>query len=146
MLPGLPNGTYDPQKVIFSFNDYIVTGWAEDAMIIVRRMTDTFEPIVGASGEESWTKSADRRGEFEIELMSTSQDNFVFSSFQVADELTSAGLAPAQLKDLNGNMICHCTAGRLKRPADVERKKAQGSTKWIIATTNLEIAQGGLIS
>jgi Protein of unknown function (DUF3277) len=143
-LPGVPNGTYDPQKVIFIFNGVQYTGFAKGSFIVAKRAEPTFKPEVGSSGEESWTKSASRIGTVEVKMMSTSQDNASLAADYQADELDNSGLAPLEIKDLNGNMLCHAAFARITKPADMERAQEQGETPWEFASTNLDIINGGL--
>ncbi len=146
MLPGKPNGTYDPQKVILSFGGIVITGYAKGSFIKAKRNTDTFKTVVGAAGEESWDKSADRSGEVEVTLMATSQDNDAFSAMLAADELAGTGLAPLLGKDLNGTTLFHAAFARLAKPADIERAVDQGNAVWVLRTTNLEIFVGGIVA
>lgn len=146
MLPGVPNGTYDPQKVILSFGGIVLTGYAKGSYIKAKRNTDTFTVVVGAAGEESWDKKSDRSGEVEVTLMASSQDNDALMAIYAVDELTGAGLSPLMIKELNGTTLVHAAFARLSKPADVERAVEQGNAVWLFRSTNLEINVGGILS
>ena len=145
MLPGQSNGTWDPIKFVVTFGGYTITGWAKGSFISIKRSSDVFTPETGAAGEESWTKSANRQGEIEIKLMSTSQDCAVLSAMEVADELTSSGLQTFQAKEINGNSYAHAAQARITKPADMDRGAEQGETTFVIKTTNLDVSAGGLL-
>lgn len=144
MLPGVPNGTYDPQKVILTFGGIIIAGFAKGSFIKAKRNSDTFKTVVGASGEESWDKSADRSGEVEVTLMATSQDNDSLMAIYASDELSGTGLAPLFIKELNGTTLLIASFARLAKPADVERGAEQGHAVWLFRSTNISIQVGGI--
>ncbi len=139
-------GTYDPKKVVCSFGGIVLTGIKDGTFIEVERHEDTFTPVVGSSGEESWTKSANRSGKITITLMSTSQDNDAMNAVLQQDELLGTGVRPFFLKELNGTTICHAPNARISKPPKIERAKEQGGTEWVIVTTNLEMQAGGIFA
>jgi hypothetical protein len=144
MLPGTPNGTWDPTLFNVSFNGYPITGWSKTKMCTIKRSVDTFTPETGAAGEESWTKSANRQGEIELVLMATSADVGVLAAMIVADELTSGGLGVFQAKAINGTDYAHAAFARITKPPDMDKAAEQGDVTFMIKTTNLELSPGGL--
>ena len=134
MLPA-----YSPKDVNISFNGFPVTGFAPDSFIRLRRNSDLLGETVGAAGELSLTKIADRTGEIEIELMQTSESNFVLSAVALATE--NGGpitVGVLMIQDPSGSVLATALNAYIKAMPEVELGADQNSKTWMFGCETLE--------
>lgn len=134
MLPA-----YSPKDVNISFNGFAITGYATDSFVRLRRNSDLLNETVGASGELSLTKIADRTGEIEIELMQTSESNLLLSAVALATEnggpVTTGVL---MIQDPSGSVLAVALNAYLKALPEVELGAEQNSKTWMFGCEILE--------
>jgi len=94
--------TFDPSKVIFSINDYQLTGFVDGAFIEVIQSAPYFKSVPGIRGKTTRVRSRDRSGVVNIRLMQTSPDNEVLSKIVEQDDMHQSGLLLANLRDVGG--------------------------------------------
>lgn len=135
--------TYDPKNILITLGGVAITGFADGTFVTVRRNSDTWSLQMGADGEGTRSKSNDKSGQIEIQLMQSSQSNAYLSNLALADELNNAGLVPALIKNNLGSDLHAAEQSYVKKPADAEYAKEAGPRTWIIETDNLQTFLGG---
>jgi len=63
---------YDCQKVTLTANGRVITGFAEDGVVVLTHNEDIVIPSVGAQGDVAYSENANMSGNAAIPLMSTS--------------------------------------------------------------------------
>ena len=135
--------TYDPKQIVVVVGGKQITGYADGTFVTVRRNADMWSLQMGADGEGARSKSNDKSGQIEIQLLQTSPDNAYLASLQTADELENAGLVPTMVKDNLGNSLHMAEQSYIKRGPDAEYGKETTARVWVIETDNLQHFVGG---
>lgn len=134
MLP-----VYSPKDVAISFNGIAITGVAPDSFVRLRRNSDLLGETVGAAGELSLTKIADRTGEVEIELMQTSGSNLLLSAVALATENGGpVTVGVLMIQDPSGSVLATALNAYLKSLPEVELGADQNSKTWTFGCEVLE--------
>src|SRR5690554_1526750 len=94
--------TYDPKQVQLIVGGVPLSGFADGTFVRVGRRNVAWDLVAGADGEGTRTKSNDKTGFFEFELMQSSQSNQYLSNLALSDELNNAGVVPVLVKDGSG--------------------------------------------
>lgn len=126
MLP-----SYSPKDVAISFNGVAITGFAPDSFIRLRRNSALLGETVGAAGDLSLTKIADRTGEIEIELMQTSASNMLLSAIAVATE--NGGpitVGVLMIQDPSGSVLALAVNSYIKAMPEIDLGAEQNSKTW----------------
>src|SRR5574343_244689 len=97
-----PIQTYAPGEVIVTFMGQLLTGFGDD-IFTAKRSTKTFEQRVGADGEVTHVKSADRTGEVKVTAKQTSAINAILGGIIQADELAGGMVGELLMADNNGH-------------------------------------------
>lgn len=134
---------YSPKDVVVSWNGINITGFAEDSFIRLSRNSDLVERVVGAGGDVSLTKIADRTGTVEIELMQTSPTNALLSAFAVAQESIVGldGISNFSIVDPSGSVLAVAINAWLEAYPDVDLGSGQTSRTWTFGCERLEYIQ-----
>lgn len=111
--------TFDPSKVIFSINDYIVSGFADGTFIEVVPSAPNFRLVPGIRGKATRVRTRDRSGVVNIRLMQTSSDNEVLSKIAEEDDLNQTGLLFVTLRDTGGQTGIQFTGAFLEGPPGI---------------------------
>ena len=124
--------SYSPKDVSVSFNGIAITGFAPDSFIRLRRNSEVITETVGAAGELSLTKVADKTGEIEIELLQTSESNISLSALLLATEF-GGGLIPVGeiiILDESGSNTTLAHNAYIKAAPEIELGAEQNSRTW----------------
>ena len=135
--------TYDPKGVSVIIGGHIVGGYADGTFVKVARNNDAFSTKVGADGEPSRTKMADKSGTVEVTLMQSSASNDVLSGYALADEVSNGGQVPILVKDGNGTSIYTSAAGWVKKIPDAELGTDMRERTWVIECGAIDMFVGG---
>lgn len=135
--------TYDPKLVVVIVGGVQITGFADGTFVTVRRNSDAWSLQMGVDGEGTRSKSNDKSGQIEIQLMQSSQSNVYLSNLALADELNNAGLVPAMVKDNGGSSLAVAEQAYIKKTPDGENAREAGPRTWVIETDNLQHFVGG---
>lgn len=139
-----PTKTYDPTKIVMTFGAFVISGYAEGSMIECDRNVDTFSTTVGSQGDVVRNKSANRTGHITVNLLQSSASNGAFTAMAMADEaITSAGIQPVLIKDLNGLTLWSAAEAWIKKPPAGSFDEKQKDRKWTIDCANLVFAEAG---
>lgn len=139
----MPVLTYSPKDVILTVGGNPIGGYADGTFIKVTQVEDSFTQVVGADGQVSRTKSANRAVAIELTLKQTSPSNDVLSALHRADQIANAGTVPVQVKDLSGTTLCSAAEGWIKRLPDVEFGKDMSDRTWMLDTGPAQLNIGG---
>lgn len=135
--------TYAPEKLAIIVGGFIMQGYADGTFVNVERNTETFQTVVGADGEGTRVKSADKSGKITITLKQSSDSNDVLSGLEIADEATLQGYVPVLVKDANGRSLYAAETAWVEKPANAEFSKELSNREWVIATDKLIPFTGG---
>jgi hypothetical protein len=135
--------TLDPKAVQIIVGGAIISGFADGSFVRIGRRNNAYELVVGADGEGTRTKSNDRSGFFEIELMQTSESNSYLTSLAIADELNNAGAVPVLVKDAQGFSIHAAETAFIEKTPDADYAKTATTRVWRLVTENLQHINAG---
>jgi len=135
--------TYDPALVSVVFGPKILTGFAQDSIVTVERLNDTWTDQVGARGYVSRARNADRRGTITVVFDQTSQSNDDLSAIMLQDELNSTGVYPILVRDASGTSVASGASAWLTRPATIEMGNGILGRQWVFRVAVLAMAVGG---
>lgn len=131
--------SYSPKDVHISFDGVSITGFAPDTFVSLRRNSPLLGETVGAAGELSLTKNADRTGEIEITLMQTASSNLILSGLALATEnggsITTGVLL---ILDPSGSVLATALNAYIKSFPDVELGAEQSPKTWTFGCEILE--------
>jgi hypothetical protein len=135
--------TYDPSQVVITVDGAALSGLAAGTFVTVSRSTDTFTTVVGADGEVTRVKSADRSGTLSVVLTQSSNSNAVLAALAARDELTSNAVFPIQVKDNSGTSIFFSSEAWIKKPPDGSFGDTLGTREWTFGLARVEMNHGG---
>ena len=138
-----PITNYHTDQVVASFLGENINGFADDTFIEVERNEDGWTLYVGALGDKCRTRNLNRSGKITFTLMATAPVNDRLATFANDDETFGFNFGPIQIKDLNGNMVCHGSEAWIMKQPKVERAKDSGTIQWVIEVADLTIVAGG---
>ena len=139
----MPVFTYDPNEAVLSVGGVPLSGFTDGSFIKVSRDEDAYTKAVGADGQVSRAKSANRSGSITITLKQTSVSNDVLSGFAQADEVGNAGLVPVLIKDLLGTTLVSSAGTWIKKMADVDMGKELSDREWVLDCESINLVVGG---
>lgn len=122
--------TYDSRQVTVIFGAAILTGYADGEFCTVTRDEENFTKYVGAYGDVTRARNANRGGRAKVRLASTSLSNDVLSAIVAADEVSGAGVLPFMVKDLRGTTLCLAKEAWIVKPADVAFDREVAEREW----------------
>ena len=124
--------SYSPKDVNVSFNGIALTGFAPDSFIRIRRNSDVVMETVGAQGELSLTKNADKTGEIEIELMQTSESNIALSALLFSMEFISDLIPVGEIviTDPSGSNLTLAHNAYIKAAPEIDLGNDQNTRVW----------------
>ncbi len=109
--------TYDPKQVSVIIGVAPLSGFADGDFVTVERNEDNWTLLVGADGESTRAKNANKSGKVTIRLMSESVSNDTLSDLQIADELGGNAPFGILIKDsLGRSLYTAATAWINKQP------------------------------
>lgn len=132
--------TWDFSKLVVTWANVTITGFAENVTIDPDGADDTVKKTVGSDGRETvFVYMNDRSGSVTLSLMASAQSNTVLSALHAAKTI-----APIQVKDLNGSTVLQAPAAVIrKRPQTVYGKELT-PREWIIDYADGDLVIGGL--
>lgn len=136
---------YSPKDVVVSFGPLLISGFAEDTFVTAEHNSDAYTHKVGADGEVTWSKSADRSGKIELTLMASSSSNAALTAMHAADRLSPIGVSvlPILIKDNYGYSLATGARARITKMPKAEYGKEVGTRVWTFIVEDLKIVEGG---
>ena len=124
--------SYSPKDVNVSFNGIALTGFAPDSFIRIRRNSEVVMETVGAQGELSLTKNADKTGEVEVELMQTSESNIALSALLFTTEFVSDLIPVGEIviTDPSGSNLTLAHNAYIKAAPEIDLGNDQNTRVW----------------
>jgi len=135
--------TYDPKKVIITFGGIPISGFANGTFINVTPSSDRFSKVVGADGEVSRSKSADNTHEVTITLLQSSLSNQYLSGIESLDRITSKGILPLTVTDLNGGSLKFWPQAWITTDPDLGYAAEQTDRVWTFNTGQVAASNTG---
>lgn len=126
--------TYDPKRVVVTFINTTISGFADGTFIEVRSPSPRWTKYVGSDGEVGRSKSNDTTKEVVIHLSQTSLSNSFLSTMLVLDVATNNGIGPLKIADLNGGAELFFAQAWIRMPPDVTYDKVIGPRVWTFDT------------
>lgn len=137
-------GTYDATKVIVTIGGIIITGFADGDYIKAKRSSDLYTKYVGADGEVSRSKTADKSGEIEVILGQTSSSNDELSAmFNLALLGGVDGTFPIGVVDLSGRSVIAAANCWLRTAPEATFGVEISERSWMFDTASLSYQIGG---
>lgn len=129
---------YDAKKVTISFAGRVITGIMDGTFVTVERDTDTFNDIVGSSGEVVLGANNDQRGSIKITLLQTSPDVDFFygkiAEYEVTGQVTPS---PVLVRDQINGFLHEASEAWVLRPPDAEYGREPTGREITIRCANL---------
>lgn len=126
--------TYDPSKVIVTWNGIPITGFADGTFVKISSPSDAFTKKVGADGEVARSRTNDNTREVTITLMQTSISNNLIAKKHQIDCLTGLGTGPLRITDLMGLSLFYAPQAWPRKSPDKEYSKEVGDREWVFDT------------
>ena len=130
--------TYAPGECSVSFLGQTLTGFG-DEIVTVKREEETYTKVVGADGEVTYRKSANRSGEIMITVKQTSASMAVLGAIAQRDEIDGTRVGIVNVKDNNGHVFTWRNARLAGYPEDIGRGKEIKDHTWKILCDSLEL-------
>lgn len=139
--------TWDPTKFIITVGAHTVLDLAPDTFITAERNEDAFTLEIGADGQPTRIRNANRSGRFTIVTQKGSASNNYLAALAQVDEASGQGVIPVQVKN-NGNLAGLAVASGqncwIVKSAPLEGAKEMGTQTWVIETGVLNLSAGGI--
>ena len=125
---------YDPMNVNVIADGDIMTGFADGTFVSVEQDEENFSTMVGAKGEVSRAKNANKLGTINLTLKHTSPSNARLN--QLA---RSGRLFPVSVVDLNDGSSAGGREAWVEKPANKDWGKEETTREWTIKVAQLEV-------
>lgn len=143
MSAGKFQGTYDPEKVIVTIEDRVITGFSSDDFIKVKYDDDRFFKLIGIDGEVGRVKNLSYSGSIEFTLMSSSDDNKWFSGLNLNSRFNRKTLIKVGVRDLSGKTIVFADKCWIRSTPEVVFSDEISDRNWVLDCPNLQMVIGG---
>ena len=98
--------TFDPRKVVVSYNNVPLSGFASGTFIsCTRRKPFGALEELGADGEGAFVLTGDHSYDIELTLKKSSPSNTILSQFAQATKMGAPVIGPFSVKDLSMNAL-----------------------------------------
>lgn len=129
---------YSAADVIVIVGDVIVTGFGASDFINANYEEDRFMDMAGADGEVGIAKNANRLGNIEITLSSTSRANAELSDlFNLGSLGDNLVIVPIRITDLSSNAIISASRCWIQSPPDFTFGKEITERTWNFRAADL---------
>ena len=137
--------SYSPLLVNLFVTGVAITGYADGTFIEAKRDKKVYTKKVGAHGDITRTRSADKSGTITIHLHQSSPANDALSALVIADELAQAGtiVFPVMIKDLSGTTLISAPDAWIEGYADAMFAEEVGNRAWVFHCGTMAIFNGG---
>lgn len=136
--------TYDPQSVIVTVFGTPISGFADGEFVKAERNSDAVATVIGADGEGTRVRSANKSGKVTITLRDASPSNDVLRGYAKLDEQRMpGGRGPVKITDMSGSTLVSAADAWITKMPGVAKGKDAVSTAWVFETFSLNILPGG---
>lgn len=126
--------TYDTEDVNVIVNGTILTGFADGTFVSVEQDEERYTPYVGAKGEVSRAKNANKMGKITITLAQDSPSNSYMSRLSNSKETFPVSVVDQNFGSTSGGNDCW-----VEKPSNIEYGKEISEREWVIVVPVLEI-------
>lgn len=126
--------TYDPKRIIASFGETVISGYADGTFLTITRSGNLFDKRKGSDGSVDRINMNARDFAIELTLMQTSPTNDSLSTTANLDLELNNGVKPFVIKDLNGTTLFQTQAAWIEKDPDDEMGDSLGTRAWTFAT------------
>lgn len=134
--------TYNPKKLLVTFNGVPLGGFADGTFLNIERTGDSYTKVTGAGGETARAKSNDRSGTTTLTLMQSSPSNDVLSAAMVLDELSDSGAGALMIKELDGSTVIFSGSAWIRKPPAVVYSKGIENREWVFDMADQDVFVG----
>lgn len=138
---GAFHGTYDPAKVIITFDSIIIHGFTDGDFVEGKFDEERYFKLRGVDGEVGRSRNPSRSGQVDINLLQTSPANDDLNKFVVGSGESKVG--PLSIQDLSGNSLLFSAKSWIKTAPDFTRGLEVGECKWVFDCADLDMFFGG---
>lgn len=124
--------TYDPAKVVVTFNGIVMQGFADGSFVTIERTDEGTKLVIGADGEATYVTTADKSGKMTVVLKQDSDSNRVLGGY-----MNAGTAAKAQVVDGLGFTAYSSDARIAQHPAREYQGKDLSNRTWIILCPKL---------
>lgn len=137
--------TYDPNQVNLYISGILVTGFAEDTFIEVKRNEPIYKTKYGVRGDATRTRNANKSGTITFHLMQSAVANEKLSELVAADEIAAAGtiVFPVMIKDSSGTSLDSAPEAWIIGYPDATYAREVKERTWVIECETLIRFIGG---
>lgn len=143
MPAGKYHGTYDPEKVIVTIGDNIITGFTAGDFITAKYDDDRYFKIIGVDGEVGRIRNPSNSGTVEITLMASSEANQWFSANGIAEKYGINKPFNLGIRDLSGKTVLFSEKSWIKSYNDISFSDEISDRVWTIDCADLMMVIGG---
>lgn len=133
--------TYDPKKVVVSFGNHLVTGFADDSFISIEANGDGIAHQVGCDGEIARSISPDDTFKIKLSLLQMSDTNEFLQNIHNNDRTTGDGTFSVLIKDLRGGVAFSAEDAWVMKTTTRNFGKATNNREWEITTGSATIEE-----
>lgn len=137
---------WDPNAVVVTVGDFIISGYAPDTFVNVAPTTDVFTLQTGAGGEKARVISQDDSATLTLTLMEGSASNDDLSTLLKLGRnagITAADIVPVQVERLYGTTLIKCTLGFVAAWPEVGMSADGPTREWKIVMADADHFVGG---
>ena len=132
---------YNPKLVQFVWGGVVLEGVAEGTFIEASRNADNSQRTIGAYGDVSHTKIADKTGTLTVTFLQQSDSNKIFSAVQQLQDRTDDLIRlDATVIDKSGGFLCYAKAAHITTPAAMALADDTTSKAWTWFVDELDYA------
>ena len=135
--------TIDPKKVIITFGDQSISGFADGTFLEIEKDEDGIVAIAGADGEVARAINRSPLTTVTITLLQTSNSNQFLTLQHEIDTATGQGKLPLMVRDLMGREVLVSRQAWVKKLATISRSKEVESREWVLQCEVDKIVVGG---
>ena len=125
--------TYKPDEIYISFDEHIVSGYAEDSFVSVEPNADAVTTKVGCDGEIVRSINPDATFIVKLTLIWSSESDTFLRNQLAYDRETKKGIFPISIKNLEGDAIFSAEGWVSKAPARGGSREAP-NREWELHT------------
>lgn len=130
--------TYDPTEVQVNLGTLTITGFADGTFVKVARTTsERYKKKIGAQGEVSRSKVADKSGTISITLKHTSPSN---SKLYLLDK-SPATFPITVIENGEAKFVASATEAWIEKTPDPEFGADEANVEWTIGCADLDFGQ-----
>lgn len=126
--------TYDPQDVNVVVDSTFLTGFADGTFVTVEPDEESYTPYVGAKGEVSRAKNANKMGKITVTLSQDSPSNAYLSKLEKGTKTFPVSVVDQNFGTTSGGNDCW-----IERKANTEYGKEINSREWVFIVPILAV-------